>query len=380
MLPNCTLFYRTLLAAVLAAGCINAATADIVIGQSSPLSGVAGETGRGLALGADAYFKAVNAQGGIAGEKIRHLVKDDEYKINRTLENASDLINIENATALINFYGTGNITELLKSRQLDDASIPLLGVYTGAIAVREPMNRFLFHTRAGYHNEVEKIITLLADSLGAKRIGLMAQNDPFGKAGYDAAVRALAQRKLQPVATGWYEKNTDAIEQAAQVLQQAGPDAIVMISITKPTASFIARYRELGGGAQLYNISVANFEEVVKQIGSNRARGLGISQVFPYPFDTRLKVVRDYQETLAKYAPGSKPSYASLEGYINARILVEGMKKGGGKPSRESVLRGLEQLGELDMGGYSVSFSPKKRTGSTLVELTMISPTGNLSR
>lgn len=355
------------------------AYADMTIGQSSPLTGVAGETGSNLALGAKVYFSFINDKGGVNGQKIRHVVLDDKYEIQQTLSNTKILIEKEKSLALINFYGTGNTAELIKSHQLDAAKIPLVGVYTGARAAREPFTPYIFHTRAGYHEEVQKIIDILS-SLGITSVGVLYQDDPFGEAGFNAVKASVARKAgMSLVAQATYPKLTDDVAAAAQTLAKANPQAVIMIAITKPAAAFVSQFKKLGGNSQLFSISTSNFEELVRMDGVNTMHGLGVSQVFPFPYQSTMALVREYQTLMKQYAPEAKFSYASMEGFVNAKILVESLRRSGASPSRDSVLKALEKVNELDLGDYRVSFSDTNHLGSHYVELTMINQKGELS-
>lgn len=353
--------------------------ADLLIGQSSPLTGVAAETGKGLALGAKVYFDYLNAQGGINGQKIHHLLRDDQYQVSNTIANANQLIDKDNALALVNFYGTGNISELLQQKTLERAGIPLVGVYTGALATREPFTPLIYHTRAGYHDEVDKITRMLAE-MGLTDFAVLYQADPFGEAGLAAARKSAEKYRMKLVGAASYPKLTTDVRAAAETLARINPSAVIMISITKPTAAFVQTFRALGGTSQLFNISVANYDELVRLDGKDAVHGIGISQVFPSPHATRLKLIRQYQELLKKYAPQAQPSYASLEGFINAKVLAEAIRRAGADPSRAQVVRALDGMSNFDLGDVNISFSKTNHQGSRFVELTMIGQSGELAR
>lgn len=151
-----------------------------------------------------------------------------------------------------------------------------------------------------------------------------------------------------------------------------------MISVNKSTAAFVKRYRELGGGAQLYNISVVDPAELVKLAGLKNAHGLGISQVVPYPFAPTLPVIREYQDLLRRYAPGQHINYTSFEEFLGAKVLVEALRRAGPNPTRRKVIEALEGLNNFDLGGVSVSYAPSNRLGSRYVEVTVIGSSGKL--
>ncbi|MGH8810166.1 MAG: ABC transporter substrate-binding protein [Noviherbaspirillum sp.] len=371
----------------LAAGCIGASFAigascadDIVIGQVAPLSGVLADTGKDMVLGVKVYFDYVNDHGGVHGRKIRHVVKDDGYKVDETVRLTREVIEKDGAVALIGFAGTGNVGELLKQNVLANANIALMAPYTGGEVLRTPFNPNIFHIRAGYADEAEGIVNQLV-MLNMKRIGVMYQDDPFGKAGLAGVEAALKKRGLELVVTGAYEKNTDKVADAVEKIAKANPQAVVMISVNKSTAAFSKQIRPVSTVAQLVNISVVNPKEIVRLIGSDNARGIGIAQVMPYPYSPTIAIVKEYQQAMKKYAPaGTELSYTSFEEFIGAKVLVEGLRRAGANPTRQKVIQALETLNAFDTGGFTVNFSPKNRIGSRFVEITVIGKDGRLLR
>jgi len=275
---------------------------DIVIGQVAPLSGVLADTGKDMVLGARVYFDYINDQGGVHGRRIRHVVRDDGYKVAETVRLTKEVIDKDNAIALVGFAGTGNVAELLKQKVLEDANIALVAPYTGGEVLRDPFNPYIFHIRAGYADEAEGIVEQL-QMLHMTRIGVMYQDDAFGMAGLQGVIDALKQRGLELAVTGAYEKNTDDVTAAVKAIAKANPEAVVMISVNRSTAAFSKQIREVSTVAQLVNISVVNPKEIVRLIGSEQARGIGIAQVMPFPYSATAAIVREYQRAMKKYAP-----------------------------------------------------------------------------
>lgn len=352
---------------------------EIVIGQVAPLSGVLADTGKDMVLGAKVYFDYVNANGGVHGRKIRHVIKDDGYKIEETVRMTKEVIEKDNALALIGFAGTGNVAELLKLGILEKANIALVAPYTGGEVLRTPFNPNVFHIRAGYADEAEGIVDQLM-LLNMKRIGVMYQDDPFGKAGLAGVEAALKKRGLEVAVTGPYEKNTDDVTQAVKAIAAANPQAVVMISVNRSTAAFTKQIRGVSTVAQLVNISVVNPKEITRLIGAEHARGLGIAQVMPYPYSATVPIVKEYQQAMKTYAPGQELSYTSFEEFVGAKVLVEGLRRAGPGATREKVIRALETLSPFDTGGFNVNFSPNNRVGSRFVEVTVIGKGGRLLR
>jgi branched-chain amino acid transport system substrate-binding protein len=347
---------------------------EIVVGQCAPLSGSLAHTGDAMTQGVRVAIEAANAAGGIHGQRIKLVQKDDGYDSERTVSCTQDMIHKEKAVALIGYAGTGNVTELLKRGVLAEAGIPLIAPYTGASALRDPFNPYIFHIRASYDDETKTMVDQFV-ATGLKRIAVFYQNDAFGQSGLAGVEKALDQHKLKIVAKGSYEKNTENIDAAVNDILKSNPQAIIMAAITRPAALFVKEALDRSPGLQVFSISVVSGEDIYRIAGDEFGRGVGITQVMPSPFSGTLKVVRDYQEAMKLHAPGQPLSYASFEEYVGARVLIEGLRKAGPSPSPAAVLKALETL-KLDVGGYKVSFGPKQRSGSSFVEVTIIGQNG----
>ena len=354
-----------------------AGAAEIVIGQVAPLSGVLASTGQQMVLGGKIYFDWVNAQGGVHGATLRHEVLDDGYKVPDTVRQTRALLARPEVVALFGFAGTANITQLLQDGVLEQGGAALVALYTGGESLRSPFNPWIFHVRAGYADEAEHMVQQLT-TLGMNRMAVMYQDDGFGKAGLAGVEAALAKRGLKLRVSAGYERNTDQIESAAQAIKATDVQAIIMIATNKPAGAFAKRYRELGGGAQIMSISVVDPAEIVKIAGAKNARGLGISQVVPYPYQPRLPVVREYQQLLKQYAPKAEVNYTSFEEFLGAKVLVEALRRAGPEPTRARVVKALESLRNFDLGGITVGYSPTNRVGSRYVEVTVIDADGRL--
>ena len=163
---------------------------EILIGQSAALSGPAKELGTEMRSGAQLYFDQVNAGGGVNGRKIRMISLDDGYEPERAAANTRKLIEEEKVLALFGYVGTP--TSLAALPVFTEAKVPFVGAFTGAQALREPFNRYVFNVRASYFDETEKIVEQLSTT-ALKRIAVFYQNDAYGKAGLAGVERANAQ-------------------------------------------------------------------------------------------------------------------------------------------------------------------------------------------
>jgi branched-chain amino acid transport system substrate-binding protein len=354
-----------------------AQASELVISQVAPLSGVLASTGRQMVLGGEIYFKHINDNGGIHGKKIKVLVTDDGYKVDETVRLTREALARPEVLALYGFAGTANIGKLLSDNVLREGGAALVSPYTGGEPLRTPFNPWIFHVRAGYGDETEHMVQQLV-TLGMNRVAVMYQDDGFGKAGLEGVEKALAKRQLKLSVAAPYERNTDKVEEAVKKVLASDAQAVIMISVNRPTAAFIKRYREAGGGAQLFNISVVDPAEIVKLAGLGNAHGLGISQVAPYPYLPKMPVVREYQNLLQKYAPGEQINYTSFELFLGAKVLVEGLRRAGPNPTRAQLIRAMEGMNNFDLGGTSVRYAPDNRVGSRYVEVTVIGSSGKL--
>ena len=365
------------LGSALALPSVHARAADLVVGQVAPLSGVLASTGAQMVLGGKIYFEHVNARGGVHGRRIQHVVADDGYKVDETVRLTRELLQRSDVLSLFGFAGTANIGKLLAEGVLEQGGAALVAPYTGGENLRTPFNPWIFHLRAGYADETEHMVQQVT-TLGMRRIAVMYQEDGFGQAGLEGVRAALARRNLPLSVAAGYERNTDKVEEAVKRITASDAQAIIMISVNKPTAAFVKRYREAGGGAQLYNISVVDPAEIVKLAGLRNAHGLGISQVVPYPYTPRLLAVREYHDLLKRYAPDQQVNYTSFEEFLGAKVLVEGLRRAGPNPTRAKVIEALESMAAFDLGGVTVGYSPQNRVGSRYVEVTVIGSSGKL--
>jgi branched-chain amino acid transport system substrate-binding protein len=372
---------KFLLLCALWIGSASAGAADeIVLGQVVPLSGTIAGTGDEYAAGGAAYFAHVNAKGGIHGRKIRVVTKDDGYKPDQTLAHTRTLLAEDNPLALFGYVGTGNVLALNKNKVLEEAGIALMAPYTGAQDLREPMNPHIFHIRASYTDETARMVEHL-HTIGVRRFAVMYQDDPFGKSGLAGAEGALQKLGMKLVAQGSYDRTKpEAVEAAVAAIAPVEPEAIIMVSVNRASAAFIKQMRLKGSRARLFSISVVNFKELLKNAGEDMVRGVGISQVMPFPYAPNLPVVREFQELMARYQPEKTVSYASIESFIAAKVLVEAIRRAGKEPTRQKVMAQLEALKDYDVGGFLVNFGPGNRVGSRFVAVTVIGQGGKLIR
>lgn len=340
---------------------------EILIGQFAAMSGPAAQLGQRMQVGMQAYFAAVNAQGGIHGRAIKLVTRDDGYEPEKAVAAVKALIQEDKVFALAGAVGTP--TGLAALPIVTEQQVPLVGMFTGAQALREPFHREIFHVRASYFDETERIVQYLT-TLGIKRIAVFYQNDSYGKAGLEGVERAMTKRQLKPVALGTVERNSVDVTQAMANILKVEPEAIVQISAYKSCAAFIKQARGKGFNGQFFNVSFVGSSALAQELG-DAGQGVVISQVVPFPFGAKTPIAREYQQHML--AAGQKDfDFSSMEGYLTARVLSEGLRRAGKTLTRESLITGLESMNDVSLGGFTVHYSAKDHQGSNFTDLTFI--------
>ncbi len=344
---------------------------NIVVGQSAALTGPAAELGLEMRQGAQLYFSEVNEKGGVNGRQIRLITLDDGYEPERAAANTRKLLAEDRVFALFGYVGTPTSNAALPI--FSEAKVPFVGAFTGAESLRSPFNRYIFNVRASYYDETEKIVEQLT-SLGIRNIAVLFQDDAYGRAGLTGIERALARRSMKTAVTATVERNTVKVDTAVKALLLPRPDAIVMISAYKSVAAFVRAAKLAGYAGQFHNVSFVGSKALANELGSD-GYGVAISQVMPFPFSGTTQLARDYQRAV-KASTGAQLSFTSIEGYIAAKVFVEGLKRAGRDLTRERFISAMESINNLDLGGFNVRFSPANHNGSTYVDLTMIGRNG----
>ncbi|RZJ60521.1 MAG: hypothetical protein EON49_08185 [Acidovorax sp.] len=229
--------------------CARAATV-VTVGQVVPLTGgTAAEVGKQVALGVETYFKAANSAGEYPGLEVRYLVEDDQFKPELTMAGAKKLL-AQQPVALISF-ATSNTLALIQEKLPQDSGVPLFPTRSGSQTIREPVNPFVFHVRAGYTAELQKLVAQMADALSARKFAVLYQNDVYGQSGLDAVKAALNQRQLALQASASYDRATSDIQAALATLLKSDAQVIIMVAGHAAGSAFVKAYREAGGKAQL---------------------------------------------------------------------------------------------------------------------------------
>ena len=349
--------------------------AQILIGQTAGYSGQVAASVKETADGAMLYLDAVNAKGGVNGQKIELVSLDDKFDPKLAAENARKLIEENNVLALFLNRGTPHTEAIIPL--LDKHGVPLVGPSTGAMVLHQPVRKHVFNVRATYQREAEKAMTHLA-SMGITRIGVVYADDSFGADGLAGAQKGLVAAKLTPVLQEKFDRAKPDFAPIAAKLSKADAQAVLIIASGSSVVDASNAIRGAGSAAQIVTLSNNASTGFIKSLGAN-ARAVIVTQVYPNERAVTYPMVKEAQD-LARAQGLGDISPAMLEGFAAAKVLVEGLKRAGPKPSREKIQAALEGLRKFDLGGLEVSYSPEDHTGLDFADLSIIGTDGKFRR
>jgi ABC-type branched-subunit amino acid transport system substrate-binding protein len=344
-------------------------SSQILFGQVCALSGPAKDLGQELKAGADAYFAFVNSQGGVHGRKIKMITLDDGYEPQRTIAATKQLIEQEKVFALFGYVGTPTSAAAVPLTRQE--KVPFVAPFTGAEFLRTPATENVYNVRASYFQETEMQVHELVDVLGKKSVAVFHQDDNYGKAGLGGVQKAMRQRSLDVCATGTYTRNTVDVQKGLTTILATNPDAVILVGTYKACAAFIKAAKAAGSKSIFMNVSLVGSTALAHELGGD-GEGVFVTQVVPSPWDASLPVVKEYQANLRKVLPGAEFGFGSLEGYVDAKVLVQGFRLAGKDLTRASLMAALDDMKNFDAGGVTVSFGPQDHQGLEKVHLTVI--------
>ncbi len=344
----------------------------ILIGSSLALGGHAGYLGTQTLHGALAYLKHVNAAGGIHGRKIKVVAYDDGYDPPRCVTNTQRLIIEDQVFSLFSYVGTPTTVKILPL--VEEAKVPVVGMFTGANALRDPTHRYLINVRASYYQETGAAVKHLVDERKLSRIAVFYQYDAYGFDGLRGTEIALRPYGLVPVATGSYIRGTLEVEEGLEKIMAVHAQAVVMIGTYEPCTKFIRMAKANGFSPVFYNVSFVGADELGRLLGEIDATII-VTQVVPPPevfhSNPDLWGAKEYVKLLKQYYPQDRPNFVGLEGYINAKVLVEGLQRAGRDLDREGFINAIESIRRIDLGiANLLSFSPSDHQGLERVYFT----------
>jgi len=346
----------------------------ILIGQSGPISGANKEFGEDIRDGVLAYFSKVNAAGGVHGRKLQLITLDDANAAKQAGENGRILIEQRGVLAL---FGYASATLSLPALPfVEKNKTPFVGPFTGAEPMRK-FNRYVYNIRASYADELEQIVEFYT-STGMKKFSILHYDDAIGKENLGAVETALTKRGLKPVSISAVKRNQTDLGDTVSNMVKASPDVVIATTLYRTTADYIKQARKIGSGAQFASTSFVGASALATDLGA-QGTGVVVAQVVPPYSKSSIEVVKEYQGAIEKQLGKKDYSFTSLEAYIGAKVLVEGIRRAGTNLTRESLLKALDTVQRFDVGGYVVDFSPTNHNGSRFVELTAISKAGRFA-
>ena len=343
---------------------------SILIGSCSALDGPTRFLGSQTVLGATTYLHSINDEGGIYGRKVQLLAFDDGYDPDKAPACFKRMVK-EGVFALGFFVGTPTAKVYVPMAQ--EERIPVVGLFTGAQMLYEPLKHYVINVRASYYDETREQIDRLWD-VNVRKIAVVYQDDAFGKTVLDGVKLALQKHNSAPVALGSFARNTLDVDDGLKSVMAARPQAVVVVGPYSPVAVLVKKAHATGWRPQFLTVSFVGTEEFIKEAGSD-AEGTIITQVVP-PYDrTDYTTVGLYRQYLAKYYPDAAPNFVSLEGFVDAMVLVEGLKRAGRDVTREKLITAIESIHSMNVGMGSkllLDYGPNDHKGFDAVYPTIV--------
>jgi branched-chain amino acid transport system substrate-binding protein len=344
---------------------------SILIGSCSALDGPARFLGNQTVLGATTYLHSINDEGGLFGRKVQLLALDDGYDPDKAPACFKRMTK-EDVFALGFFVGTPTAKVYVPMAQ--DEKIPVVGLFTGAQMLYEPLKHYVINVRASYYDETREQVDRLWD-INIRKVGVLYQDDAFGKTVLDGVKLALQKHNSAPAGLGTFARNSLDVDAGLKDVMAARPQAVVVVGPYSPVAAIVKKAHASGWHPVFLTVSFVGTEEFIKEAGTD-AEGTIITQVVP-PYD-RLDypTVALYRKYLTKYYPDTPPSFVSLEGFVDAMVLVEGLKRAGKDVTREKFITAIESIHDMNVGMGSkllLDYGPADHKGFDNVYPTIVS-------
>jgi ABC-type branched-subunit amino acid transport system substrate-binding protein len=344
---------------------------EILIGSCSALDGPSHFLGTETVTGAKAYFDMINDAGGVDNRKLKLVSYDDSYDPAK-VEACFNRLMEQKVFALAFFVGTP--TALKYVPMAESNKIPLVGLFTGAQTLYVPLRHWVVNVRASYFDETREQMDGLWGTLGYKKIGVIYPEDAFGAAVLEGVKTALKTHGAEPIAVASYQRQTAQVGGAIDTVKAANPQAVVVVGPANTVAPILQQSHAKGWKPLFLTVSFVGTDDLIAVAGID-SDGLVITQVVPPYYLTELKTVALYRRTLTKYFPSAQPNFVSLEGFVDAMVLVEGLKRAGKDLTREGLIRGIESIHDLDIGlgpQLKLDYSAKDHKGFDHVIPTVV--------
>jgi branched-chain amino acid transport system substrate-binding protein len=344
---------------------------EILIGSCSALEGPSKFLGQQTVIGAKAYFNWTNDEGGVNGRKLKLISADDSYDPAKT-QACFDHLMSEKVFALGFFVGTPTAVKYVPLAETN--KVPLIGLFTGAQTLYTPLRHWVVNVRASYFDETREQVDGLWKTLGYKRIGVIYPDDAFGAAVLEGVKAALKEHGAEPASVASYQRQSAQVGAAIDSVRSADPEAVVVVGPANTAAPILKQAHGKGWSPLFLTVSFVGTDELITEAGGD-AEGVVITQVVPPYYMTEFKSVQLYRRALTKYFPGEQPNLVSLEGFVDAMAMVEGLRRAGKELTREGLIHGLESIHDFDMGlgpQLKLDYGPRDHKGFDHVIPTVV--------
>jgi len=380
--PRCTSalhFFSVCLVSLLTCTPMLAVSGELVVAQVAAFSGPIAPYGEQTSLGAAVLFAAVNERGGVNGNTIRFVKRDDRMDPLTTVKLYEEVARTDKPVAFLYPLGPQVITSLLQRGVPQKLAIPVVGTIPSVFRLRQPVNPYAFHIGMGDDAEIGKVVSHIA-SLGIKRVGVVHWPDPSGLDSVQLMKGEASKRGIEVVAQAPVEPGTSNVAGAVQTMRRANVGSTVVFLPVDATGAFIKALRQTGDPSPVYCLSYNESSLLAHFAGADTANGVAVSQVVPNPFAGASQLLKDYHADMKRFAPaGSRVGSLSFEGYIAARILVEGIRRAGPNVTGPSVKAGLEKLRNFDLGGLVMNYGPADHVALRFQDIGVLRSNGRLA-
>jgi branched-chain amino acid transport system substrate-binding protein len=347
---------------------------EIKLGASAVLSGPLGPQTADYGVGSRLYFDAVNASGGVHGRKISYTTLDDGFDAKRAVENTRKLIDEHGVFMIYNNTGTAQTAAILPL--LEESRTIIFGPVTGASAFRDKFNPYMFHVRASYANEARRIVSQLKQT-GITRVAVFYQDDGLGKTLLGELKNASAAEGVPFIAEIKVDPKQPDFAGAAAATARAQPQAVILGTAGTTFTSYVKAVLQTRARPGFYGFSVAS-QDVINRELKEDGRGIVLSQIMPSLRNTTVPAVAEYLKLLRERSSEAVPSASQFEGFVHAKLLVEGLRRAGPSLTTKSFTRAMEGAGDISFGRFIAKYSPLSHNGSTYVELAILDNQGQL--
>ena len=345
---------------------------DIMIGQSTPLTGANADLGKEIRNGALAYFEKINATGGVNGNKIKLTTLDDKNDTKLSAANTQKLLNENKVVALFGY--ASSTLSIPAMPMVKETRVPFFAPFTGADAIRK-QNDFVYTVRATYADEIDKIINFWGN-LGSTRVTVLHYDDAVGKQNFETVAKTLQKFNKTPTSIS-IKRNADLPDDIVKLIAASDPQIILVTTLYAPTAQMVTKLRAANLPYLVTSLSFVGASQLAKALGVDAA-GISVALTVPTAKSLNVPVVKECVEAWAALGQKETMTVTAIESCIAAKILVEGMRKAGKEVTRESLQKSLSAMGRVDVGGHVVEFKPGFHHGGKFVDIAVILANGEL--